>query len=173
MKKRLNEEVLVAGDIILTTTSRFISGVIRTVTNSDISHAMLYVQHCSIIHADSEGVHSENTQRIFLDPDLAVYVLRLRNDLSPQTARHICDDVRSKVGTEYNKVEAIRSPVGWGKTYTARQFCSRLIAQSYEKFGHPLVKNANYCTPEDLLKSQDLIQVKNPTVEVTAEEIDG
>lgn len=173
MKKRLNDALLTPGDIILTTTGRLTSGVIRKVTNSDISHAMLYVQHCSVIHAYGEGVHSENTQRILFDPELAVHVLRLRSALPSQTARDICENVRSKVGTEYSTFEAIRAATGRGKEFTSRQFCSRLVAQAYEKFGYSLVKNPNYCTPHDLLESQALIEIDNPTVEISAEESDS
>ncbi len=173
MKKRLNETLLKPGDIILTTTSGLPSRVIRKVTKSDISHAMLYVQHCSVIHAFGDGVHSDNTQRILFDPDLAVHVLRLRSALPVQMAQEICEDVRSKVGTEYSKFEAMRAATGQGKTFSSRQFCSRLVAQAYEKFGYSLVKNPNYCTPEDLLESPALIEIKNPTVEVTDEESDS
>ena len=63
--KRLNESVLKLGDIVLTTTTEPISRVIRLATNSDISHAMVYVSDRSIIDVTGEGVHSHNTQRLF------------------------------------------------------------------------------------------------------------
>ncbi len=173
MKKRLNDALLKPGDIILTTTSRAHSRVIRKVTKSDISHAMLYVQHCSVIHAFSAGVHSNNTQRILFEPHLAVHVLRLRDMLPDKMARDICEDVRSKVGTEYSTIEAMRAATGQGKSFSSRQFCSRLVAQAYEKFGYSLVENPNYCTPDDLLESAALIEIDNPTVEVSAEESDS
>src|SRR5690606_28294868 len=65
--KRLNATVLVPGDIILTTTTAAASRAIRVATRSDISHAMVYVQNCSVIDATGEGVHARNTQRIFFE----------------------------------------------------------------------------------------------------------
>ena len=49
--KRLNDSTLKVGDIILSTTRSVIRTTIRTVTHSDISHAMVYVEHCSVIDA--------------------------------------------------------------------------------------------------------------------------
>ena len=67
MKKRLNEKVLKRGDVILTTSDAKMSKWIRAITVSPISHAMLYVDHCSAIDARGDGVHSANTQRLFFE----------------------------------------------------------------------------------------------------------
>ena len=65
--KRLDDAVLYPGDIVLTTTTAAISKMIRVATRSDISHAMVYVENCSVIDATGEGVHARNTQRIFFE----------------------------------------------------------------------------------------------------------
>jgi hypothetical protein len=170
MKKRLNENILVPGDIVVTTTDAVISRKIRAATLSKVSHAMLYVTHSSVIHAVTEGVHAENTQRIFFEDDWPVYVLRLKGGLPSDQAQKICDYVRGVVGTEYTSREAIRAVAGSGRRFSAKQYCSRLVAQAYDKHGYKLVPNPNYCTPAALLKSNMLEQVQNGTSVVSEEE---
>jgi hypothetical protein len=49
---------------------------VRKATSSEISHAMLYVTHCSVIHADGRGVWANNTQSLLFDLEMPVFVLR-------------------------------------------------------------------------------------------------
>ena len=56
--KKLDDGGLRTGDIILTSGSNKMSKAVRRATNSAISHAMIYVQHSSVIDATAEGVHS-------------------------------------------------------------------------------------------------------------------
>jgi hypothetical protein len=171
MKKRLDANVVEPGDIILTTTDEFPSGVIRKTTKSDISHAMLCVDHSSIIHAVTEGVRSENTQRIFFKEDLPVHVMRFKDGLSAADIRTVCDYVRSKVGSEYTYTEAARAWRKRGKKFSSRQFCSRLVAQGYAEAGHRLVHEPNFCTPGQLGASPLLVEVPNATIEVSDDEV--
>lgn len=170
MKKRLNEEVLKRGDVILTTSDAGISKFIRATTISPISHAMLYVDNCSIIDATGDGVHSANTQRLFFEQHNAVFALRLEGGLEPSTAIKICNYVRERIGSEYATLEAGRAWQGLGKKGTPKQFCSRLVARAYAANGFDLVKNIDFCTPKDLLNSAKLVEVADATVEVTDEE---
>ena len=80
--KRLREEAIRIGDIILTTTTTSVSKAIRLATGSDISHAVVYVQHRSVIDATGEGVQARNTQRLFFEDECSIHVLRPRRDLS-------------------------------------------------------------------------------------------
>lgn len=171
MKKRLNADVVKPGDIILTTTDKLPSRVIRKTTKSDISHAMLCVDHSSVIHAVTEGVRSENTQRIFFNEDLPVHVMRFKNGLTVADTRTVCDYVRSKVGSQYSYTEAARAWRKRGKKFSAKQFCSRLVAQGYAEAGHKLVHEPNFCTPGQLGISQLLIEVPDATVVVSDEEV--
>src|SRR3546814_14814957 len=61
--KRLNEEVLQPGDIVLVTQRGGVSSTIRAFTLSDISHAMVYIEDRSVIDARPGGGRSANTQR--------------------------------------------------------------------------------------------------------------
>ncbi|PJI85993.1 permuted papain-like amidase YaeF/Yiix C92 family enzyme [Yoonia maricola] len=173
MKKRLNDKTLKLADVILTTSDAGISKVIRATTGSPISHAMLYVDHCSVIDATNEGVHSANTQRLFFEQHNTVFALRFRDGLNTSAATDICKYVRERIGSEYSTWEAGRAWKGLGKEGSPKQFCSRLVAQAYAANGFSLVKNSNFCTPNDLLNSDQLIEVGNATVDVTDEEFEN
>jgi hypothetical protein len=61
---------------------------------------------------------------------------------------------RSQIGKSYSVKEAMRTKIPLYKgEIMNRQFCSRLVAQSYEFSGIKLVNNSDYCTPKDLQKS--------------------
>jgi Permuted papain-like amidase enzyme, YaeF/YiiX, C92 family len=152
MKKRLNENVLVPSDIALTTANELISKLVRKATSSETSHAMLYVTHCSVIHADGKGVWANNTQSLLFDLEMPVFVLRLKSGPTADAARRICDHARNIVGTEYSKTEAARAARAKDfRAFSSKQFCSRLIAQAYAAEGYQLVRDPNFCTPQELL----------------------
>jgi hypothetical protein len=88
---------------------------IRLATRSDISHAMVYVQHHSVIDATGEGVQARNTQRLFFEEECSIYVLRSRRDLSDDQVRAVCDFVRAQVGAQYSKKEAMSTALGGGR----------------------------------------------------------
>jgi hypothetical protein len=170
--KKLNDQRLQVGDIILTSSSNKVSKAVRRATNSEISHAMIYVQHSSVIDATADGVHSSNIQRIFFEDDSIVIALRPRSSLDDETVRKITDFARAATGTEYSKSEAIgvvarrMRRVGSGK-----QFCSRLAAQAYAFAGISLVPDADYCSPEDLRKSERLVEIEDVLLPASVEEI--
>lgn len=171
LKKKLNEAELKPADIILTTTNEPVSKLIRWGTWSDISHAMLYVQHCSVIDATSDGVHSQNTQRLFFEPNWPVHVLRFREGLDSDTAKRICDYVRERVGAEYSTQNALMAGAKLSNKASHKQFCSRLVARAFEEFGQPLVANPDTCTPANLIKSEALIEVSNALRDISDEEV--
>src|SRR6266850_4950383 len=168
--KRLKASALQRGDVILTTTTERISTAIRAGTKSDISHAMIYVQHSSVIDATNEGVHARNTQRLFFDDKCSLHVFRLKAGLSPERALAICQFVRQRVGSEYSVKEAIRTVIGGSEQWTRKQFCSRLAAQAYASADIELVGDPNYCSPADLAKSSLLVAVPDATETTTTEE---
>jgi hypothetical protein len=168
--KKLNEASLKTGDIILTTTTSAISKAIRMATQSDISHAMIYVQSHSVIDATAEGVQSRNTQRLLFEDDCSVYVLRQRDDLSDEQCRSICAFVRARIGAQYSTREAMQTALGGGQEWTSKQFCSRLVAQAYASAGIGLVNDPNFCSPAEIKSSSSLIEVQGAIVAVAAYE---
>lgn len=168
--KRLNEVVLIPGDIILTTTTAAISKTIRIATQSDISHAMVYVEIRSVIDATGEGVHARNTQRLFFENDCSVHALRLRNSISPSQLSEIVSYMRGQVGTQYSAKEALLTVLGGARTWTKKQFCSRLVAKAFASAGIALVPDPNYCSPADMKDCPLLVSLESPTVTVSASE---
>jgi len=171
--KRINIEVLEPGDIVLVTSrNKKPSGLIRAVTNSDISHAMLAVEKHSIIDATSEGVQARNPQKMFYEDDLPIYILRSKIELTNNELAEIINFSRSIIGTPYTTIEAINGHFKIPVPENKKMFCSRLAATAYERAGISLVNNPGYCTPEDLKQSKDLFMVENPDELVSNTEVE-
>lgn len=172
--KRINIEILERGDIVLTTSSKKDSRYIRKVTRSDISHAMICVTYGSVIDSTDEGVQARNIQKLFYDDECSIYILRPRTPLSPSQLDSVVNYARALTGTSYTKAEAARSiaPAICGKG-GIKQFCSRMVARAYASADIKLVKNPDFCTPNDLKNSELLIKVDNPWAAVTNEEIEA
>ena len=150
-----------------------ISQRVRKMTGSAFSHALIYVGASSCIESDGEGVQSQNIQRILFEEKDNVKVLRLKQTV----ANNIQDAIvfaRQKIGTQYSLKEAfsvINEKADEAKEPN-RQFCTRFVAQAYENAGIRLVENFNYCSPEELLKSESLIEVADIVREATEKEIE-
>ncbi|MBE5136827.1 hypothetical protein HJ040_22290 [Vibrio parahaemolyticus] len=174
MKYLLDLKQLQQGDIVLEAgETPVISEMIKKVTKSDYSHAMIYIDH-TLIHAVKKGgVFSKNPQRILLSSKDSFKVLRLKDPTLHPKLESICDNARAKVGSLYSTTEAGKAvlpntPQGKNR----KQFCSRLVAQSYSESGIELVNNADYCTPEDISNSA-LLEVVNDCVrEATEQDIE-
>ena len=168
--KKLADSSLAVGDIVLTTSSSVVSKTIRTATASDVSHAMIYVEHCSVIDASAEGVQARNTQRLFFENECAIYVLRSRIGLRPDQANDLVEFARSKIGAQYSVREAIGIFSDRNQGPSKRQFCSRLVAQAFRYIGHDLVVNPNFCSPNEIRNSPALFNVENAVTSATSEE---
>ena len=114
------------------------SHLVRKSLSCDYSHVLLYVADSSCIHADAQGVHSVNTQRVMLNSKVDFKVLRHipAQNLNAESIDNICNYARSKVGTEYSKIDAAKSGISRKtkkklKIRSRYQFCSRLVAESF------------------------------------------
>lgn len=165
----LDMSVLRVGDILLTREKKFISKGVRLFSQGDYSHAMLYVARASYIHSDRDGVHSGNIQRKLFDRADDVKVVRVNDE---KYIRLACDYARNKIGTEYSIKDAIKSVLPKeDMTPSDKQFCSRLVAESYEYAGLNLVKNPKFCTPSELILSPDIHLVADFIKPATDEEV--
>ncbi|OWY40053.1 hypothetical protein CEK28_04780 [Xenophilus sp. AP218F] len=144
---------LEVGDIILTTSEESISTLIKTVTDSDISHAMVYLGGGSVVDSTGDGVHARNLQKMPYPESCAIYVLRMNEALTEKQFEKIEIYARSNIGTGYSMGEAGLSIFDVESGGSRKQFCSRLVARAFEEAGIRLVKNPNYCTPDDLKQS--------------------
>ena len=166
-------EKLQAGDIFLTTQRHIVSKVIKAFTASDYSHAMLHVGDGSYIHSDGDGVHAGNVQRLLFDDERYIQVLRLKESVGRKLIDAACTFARNEVGKQYSVKDAIKTknPLS-KKAETNRQFCSRLVAQSFESVGLKLVENSSYCAPQELDDSELTIRVSDCVRKATDTEIE-
>lgn len=169
--KRVKIERLQPGDIILTASMTKTGKAVRLSTGGIVSHAMICVQHASIIDSTANGVQAWNLQREFFEDDEAVFAFRLRDPLSAAKMRQVVDFARSEIGTRYSKVEAARTVLGGFKPRSGRQFCSRLVARAYGSVGIRLTEDQDYCSPEDLRVCPLLIELSDITEPVSEAEI--
>lgn len=169
----LNHQELNPGDIILQSGTTKFSSIIKNATDSDYSHAMIYVGN-SLIHALTDGVYSINPQRILVTQPNHFKVLRTINPLYEQRKNIIVNHARNLTGSIYSIYEASLSPVlarTKKATKSKQQFCSRLVAQSYQAGGIFIVSNPDFCTPEDINRSSALTEIHGVVRAATEQEI--
>jgi hypothetical protein len=158
------------GDVIFTSQKGIVSAAVRKATSSNFSHAILYVGQGSYIHSDSKGVRSDNIQRMLFRTSDMVAVLRPKD--CSLGARAVLFS-RGEIGKEYSVREALaaKSSVSDPELLN-RQFCSRLVAQSYAHAGLKLVPNPDYCSPQDILESSELEVVSGCVRKAAKEEVE-
>lgn len=166
--KRISLDRFAPGDIVLTAQRTATSKGIRAGTFGLVSHAMVCVQHGSVIDATDIGVHARNVQREFFEDRDRVLAFRPREALSPLQLALLVQYARSQIGVRYSKTEAIRTVAGIRRPRQRWQFCSRLVAQSYAHAGVPLVADKDYCSPDDLRRCALLRELDGVT-----ETVDG
>lgn len=167
LMKKINTAVLQRGDIVLTTAEAWESTLIRTVTHSDISHAMICVSNSSVMDSTGEGVHARNPQKMFYPDSCAIHVMRLRACPGQQVIDRAIEYVRTSTATSYDVSEAVKSVFPMSMQGNTRQFCSRLVARAYAHVGVQLVANPDYCTPQELKASARLEPVADCTIYVS------
>lgn len=158
----LDINLLEVGDIILTTGKHPVSKSIKVATKSNYSHAMLYVGHCCCIHSTGDRVHSINPQNILFEKKSDATVFRILPNIKKEVVKQACFLARTQIGKEYTVKEAFKTVLPSMKRKDVdRQFCSRLVARSYEKAGIKLVADCNYCTPQELADSVSTYEINN------------
>ena len=173
MKYLLDMSQLQQGDIVLEDgETKFISSAIKKITKSKYSHAMIYVGG-TLIHAVAKGgVFSKNPQRILRSSESSFKVLRLKDTLLELNLALVCDNARAKVGSIYSIAEAGKAILPNNDKTTKKQFCSRLVAQSYNEAGVKIVDDPYFCTPEDINQSPLLEEVKSCVRQATQADLD-
>lgn len=162
------------GDIILI---RFpndeVSNLIRDISQSNYSHAMIYVGGGSIVEAGNI-VEANNIQRILLaSPDDAC-VLRLVDELwSEDTVELAVAYSRIHIGMQYSTSEARRILRHHAETVEPnRQICTRLVAQAYSHAGVEIVETPDYCATREIEESPKLRKVDDVIIEATEKDIE-
>ncbi|MDQ7966670.1 YiiX/YebB-like N1pC/P60 family cysteine hydrolase [Pseudomonas plecoglossicida] len=149
----LERSLLRRADILLTGDKSLTSLGIRAATASRYSHAALYIGGTTI-EATLDGVFSKSPQRLIFDRATDILVLRAKRPISEEEVNAICDYAQSKVGSLYSVNEAItvRARSLLRHKESERQFCSRLVAKSFEHANFDLInlRNPAFCTPRQL-----------------------
>lgn len=166
--------VLRRGDVLFTR-SKFVGTGIAKATKGKFGHVMLYLDSM-IIHADTRGVWSKNPQRVLMNDHSRLAAYRLRNSLSEDSLEKIESYARSRVGSLYSIPQAVKSlqkrPRKTSDRYLLdRQFCSRLVAQSFAEIGINLVTDFDFCTPNEIAESTLLQEVSCAVVPARAADI--
>ncbi|MCA0418594.1 MAG: hypothetical protein LCH80_07720 [Proteobacteria bacterium] len=169
--RRIRVDRLRPGDIVLTSNMGATSKLVRRASKGIVSHAMICVQHGSVIDSTGDGVQARNIQRELFRPRDQVHVLRLREPLDEVRLAAVIDVARSEIGTRYSKIEAARAVLPGARPRTRQQFCSRLVARAYSCAGVKLAPDADYCTPEDLRLCSLLVELTDMSEVVSQEEL--
>lgn len=146
---------LLPGDIILTRDpNNQLSRRVMESTNSDYSHAMIYVCGSSCIGAEKR-VQARNLARFLFDEPKNTCLLRVKKDYqTPVTIDAVIYYARRVIGNPYSLADALRLELGRTERYTFdTQICTRLVAKAFEFSGLKIVENAEMCTPQEILES--------------------
>ncbi len=171
----LERTLLLPGDIILSGDKSLPSLGVKISTASRYSHAALYVGD-TMIEATLKGVFSKNIQRLIFERESDVIVLRSKQKLTEENIETICSFARSKTGSLYALDEAItmriKSALKLDKS--KRQFCSRLVAESYAFIGYDFInlRSPSYCSPRQLSLCKSFKKVDEVIRKATNEEIE-
>lgn len=173
----LDIDKLEKGDVICTTSKKsFISGAIRIGTKSNYSHVLMVYGYGAFIHADSMGVYSHNIQRLIFRSVDSVKVLRLKQEYQTIIPK-LCEYLKSEVGKVYGTISALNA---WLKMdFISRfenpsdiQFCSKLIAECFERCNLKIVDNPKECFPKHIAESELFLEVLNVLKKCNNKEID-
>ncbi|MDH2399072.1 hypothetical protein QCM77_03670 [Bradyrhizobium sp. SSUT18] len=92
--------------------------------------------------------------------------------MGEEVIRKVTDFARAATGTEYSKKEAMAVVARKiRRTGNRKQFCSRLAAQAYAFAGISLVPNPDYCSPEDLRMSGQLVEISDVELPASDQEV--
>lgn len=173
-KWKFDLAVLQRGDVLFTR-SKFVGTGIAKATKGRFGHVMLYLDS-TIIHADTKGVWSKNPQRILMNESNRLAAYRLKDPLSTDFLQRIESYARLRVGSLYSIPQALKSLQKYqekaaDRLFLERQFCSRLVGQSFAEVGIHLVDDFDFCTPNEIAESALLQEVSHAVVPASAEDI--
>jgi cell wall-associated NlpC family hydrolase len=167
----IGADSLLPADILVSTTSAFVSGAIRKLTGSNISHASVYTGTGQVIEAIGEGVVKRPLDTAVAEATLAVAFRR--RDMTAGGAEQVISFVESKVGKKYDYVGVAGAGIARNKwvcisfglltCYVAKRgvlssgnkfYCSELVLEAYDQANMPLVSGrTDTSTPEDIVQA--------------------
>ncbi|WP_374401817.1 YaeF family permuted papain-like enzyme [Niveibacterium sp.] len=180
----IGEQLLRAGDILLSAANGITSAGIRLFTLAPVSHAALYIGNGEVAEAVGEGVRVRSVAEV-LDEESVVVAFR-HPTLDDAAAARIRSFAQEKVGDRYNYVGVMmQAPfsierrlcelptvpatirdacinglatvqLGNGTAGDDRFFCSQFVLEAYREAGHPITKsNPTWVSPADILHMRE------------------
>ncbi len=157
-------------DIIVSTTAAFVSGAIRKVTGSVVSHALVYIGNGEVIEAIGEGVVRRTLDMAIAQATLAV-ALR-RKGITDGAAEQVVRFAESNVGKKYdyggvvgagaksNWGVCLISPLGCllgrhGAFSSSNKFyCSELVLEAFRRADLPIIDDrSDTSVPDDIVQA--------------------
>jgi cell wall-associated NlpC family hydrolase len=143
------------GDIILNTTSGFVSDAIKVFSNSNYNHAAIYVGNGQVVEAVAKGVKQTNLKDFLNDDHIERVMVLRRGDLNDTRRQAIADFAISKVGKPYNYGGVLENGLTikhLNADYPHRNnyYCSQLVAAAYSSAGARLDRETLDLSPGEL-----------------------
>ena len=169
-----NTDNLKQGDILLI--NSYTEPAIQKRLSCKYDHVAVYMGDAFILEADGlcatmNHIHSYG----FRDKEDAI-VMRLK-DWNQTMIDKVLFCARMKMGMEYGTLSAYyktllndnenKDTVNTNKTY-----CTRFVAQAYNMAGVNIVKNPEYCIPDDFIHSKYLCEIEDVLTLAEDDEID-
>lgn len=126
--KSIQPDVLQMGDIIVSTTSALISSAIKKVTNSEVSHTILYIGDKLVVEAIGGGVTLHTIDEALQEATVAVAFRHQQMDTN--TALKVRDFAGQQLGKPYNKYGIVKQLLFRLDLWT---FCKNKTGQDYDK----------------------------------------
>ena len=166
-----NTQNLKQGDILLINSYHH---TIQKRLSSKYDHVAMYMGDAFILEATGlcatiNHIHSYG----FRDREDAI-VMRLK-DWDQTMIDEVLFCARMKMGMEYGTLRAyykIRDNGDKDTVNTNRTFCTRYVAQAYGMAGINIVKNPDYCIPDDFIHSEYLCKIEDILILAEDDEID-
>jgi len=148
------------------------SQLIRKRSDSNYSHAFLYVGDGSVIESNVEGVQANNIQRKLYELDNDVIILRPKNK----------PDYFEERVVEYSRRMVMQGYADKDYKYTIdkpdepfepnRQFCTRFVALAYQYAGVSITNKPSFANPKDIELSDNLKTINHCLREASVQEIE-
>ena len=164
-----NEPMMQPGDILLMNTYE---SQRRLMPGCQYDHAAVYLGDAFLMEADGTGVVMNHIYSYAFRENEHGCILRLKKS-SPRIIENVLFWIRSRMAMEFGTQQArmVNALKNTNQTeHSNRTFCSRLVAQAYHQGGIDIVKNPDYCSPDDFLIS-DCLEKVEPSLQPFTEEM--
>ena len=169
-----NTDNLKQGDILLI--NSYTEPAIQKRLSCKYDHVAVYMGDAFILEADGlcatmNHIHSYG----FRDKEDAI-VMRLK-DWNQTMIDKVLFCARMKMGMEYGTLSAYYKTLlndngNKDTVNTNKTFCTRFVAQAYNMAGVNIVKNPEYCIPDDFIHSKYLCEIEDVLTLAEDDEID-